>query len=151
MSITVTQGGATVTLTGDLAAWADRAIRSAIGEAGAVIERELQEVADIAMAAWYGPRGVHRQTGKSGHLVVRRQIDLARGTVRYSVGSDDRRQRKGGGEVARLVHRPGPLAKKPGDGKQLMPLFVNGPAKLAIQMARTEIAAAMAKGATDAR
>lgn len=151
MSITVTNGGASVTLTGDLLAWAERAITSAVGEAGTVIVRELQEVADIAAAAWYGPQGVQRATGKSGHIVVRRTLDVARGTVRYSVGSDDTRERKGGGQIARLVHRRGPLAKRAGDGKQLMPLFVNTPARAAIMRARPEIATAMAKGANNAR
>lgn len=101
-------GGVTVTLTGDLATWAEAAIRRATGDAVAVVQRELGAVASEAEAQWYGPAGVQSRTGQSGQMEVTTTIDQTRGVVRVSVWSADQR-RVGKKQIApaAYIHRPG--------------------------------------------
>ena len=111
MSTRWREGGVTVTLTGDLAAWAERAIKAALGGAVEVVQAEMETVARDAEAAWYGSQGVQRVTGKSGDMAVVTVIDLDKGRVLVSVGStDDRIAGKSGKGVPVYVHRPTSLA-----------------------------------------
>jgi hypothetical protein len=64
-----------------------------------------EEVARSARAAWYGPNGVTRKTGRSGQIVVRESIDISAGTITISVGSADTRT-AGNKPVPVYVHRP---------------------------------------------
>ena len=149
MSITVRDGPATVTLTGDLEAWADAVIREATNGAVDVLRREMEIIAHAAEIQWYGAQGVTRRTGASGHMIVVTTLNLGRGTVRVSVGSADTRKR-GGAPLPNVVHRPGgKKAKnaKKGDGKTLMPIFVNTPARLAVAGAVQRVSVEMARRA----
>ena len=105
-------GGVTTTLDGDLEAWAERAIKNALGGAVEVVQAELETVARSAESAWYGAQGVQRVTGKSGDMAVVTVLDLDKGRVLVSVGSTDDRvstsNRSKGAPVAYFVHRPGP-------------------------------------------
>ena len=78
-------------------------------ETVALLRREAEAAADEARAAWYGPGGVTRKTGRSGDIVAIVTLDTGRGEVRASVGSTDTRTERGK-PVAALVHRPGPLS-----------------------------------------
>ena len=203
MSIIWKEGGASVTLSGDLAAWAERAMRDATGGAIDLLTATLQPIATSASNEWYGPQGVQKVTGQSGRIEVVSTVDVAKGVVRVSVGSTDTRtaskgtrfktttgedrQRQGGAPVPAFVHRPyasttqrkavtreqffnAPkelrvgIAKKDweylpikkgdwviievipakGDGKTLLPIYVNRPGKAAVQGKLTELGAAMA-------
>lgn len=181
----IRQGKATVTLTGDLQAWAERAVRAATRGAVDVLERDLDAVRVTAEAEWYGANGVNRVTGLSGDMAVVTTIDMGKNQVIVSIGStDDRRQ--GAVPVPSFVHRAARNATRAkvvtaaefwstpkilrigrarhdqprehikagdwmirvhsdraSDGKKLLPLFVNGPAKRAIKLAAPGIAAAM--------
>jgi hypothetical protein len=75
----------------------------------AILRREAEEQASEARAAWYGPDGVTRKTGRSGDIVAVVTLDTGRAEIRASVGSTDTRS-TGGKPVAALVHRPGPLS-----------------------------------------
>lgn len=126
MSTRWREGGVTVTLTGDLEAWAERAIKAALGGAVEVVQAELETVARDAEAAWYGSQGVQRVTGKSGDMAVVTVLDIDRGRVLVSVGSTDDRvsskgtkyhradgtaaQRQAGAPIPSFVHRPTSLA-----------------------------------------
>jgi hypothetical protein len=155
VSLIVRQAGASVTLTGDLAAWAQESIRAATNGAVDEIQRVLEKVATAARSGWYGAAGVKRRTGKSGDIQVTTTLDYSAGIVRVSVGSTDKRTadprskssksvENAGKAVPLYVHRRGPLAFRPGDGKYLIPLFVNGPGRLAIKGALGRIGQAMA-------
>lgn len=172
MSTRYRDGGATVTLTGDLAAWAETAIRAAAGDAVDLVRAELQAVADAAEVAWYGANGVTRRTGQSGQMEVVTTIDAGRGLIRVSVGSTDTRTVGARSTpVSVLVHRPGgkrgkgtgraqpgskpsdAIAKerrlaaeksKAGDGKTILPIFVFKPGKVAIAASLPRLAALMA-------
>lgn len=213
MTVVWKEGGASVTLSGDLAAWATQAMRDATGGAIDLLTATLQPIATNASNEWYGPQGVQKVTGQSGRIEVVSTVDVAKGVVRVSVGSTDTRtakkgtrfqtqsgedrQRQGGAPVPAFVHRPFPskhlavtardfvsgqrrgvtrqeffavpeerrvgIAKKDweylpikkgdwiiieepkrGDGKTLLPIYVNRPAKLAVQGKLTELGAAMA-------
>ena len=203
MSIIWKEGGASVTLSGDLAAWATQAMRDATGGAIDLLTATLQPIATSASNEWYGPQGVQKVTGQSGRIEVVHTVDVAKGVVRVSVGSTDTRtaskgtrfktttgedrQRQGGAPVPAFVHRPyasttqrkavtreqffnAPkelrvgIAKKDwdylpikkgdwviievipakGDGKTLLPIYVNRPGKAAVQGKLTELGAAMA-------
>ena len=107
MSIIWKEGGASVTLSGDLAAWATQAIRDATGGAVDILTETLQPVASTASAGWYGAQGVQRVTGQSGRIEVVSTIDIAKGVVRVSVGSTDTRVAgKKNAPVPAFVHRP---------------------------------------------
>jgi hypothetical protein len=107
-------GSATVTLTGDLRAWAERAIADAAGAADSAVTAALETVAADAERQWYGQQGVRRVTGLSGQMEVVRTIDVGRGVLRWSVGSMDRRRAgKSGATVPAFVHRAGGLATTP--------------------------------------
>lgn len=126
MSTRWREGGVTVTLTGDLEAWAERAIKSALGGAVDVVQAELETVARDAEAAWYSAQGVQRVTGKSGDMAVVTVLDIDKGRVMVSVGSTDDRvsgkgtkysradgtsgQRQAGAPIPSFVHRPTSLA-----------------------------------------
>lgn len=102
-------GGVTVTQTGDLEAWAERAIRSALGGAVDVVQAEFEQVAREAESVWYGAQGVQRVTGKSGDMAVVTVLDVDKGRVLVSVGStDDRIAGKTSNRVPVYVHRAGP-------------------------------------------
>lgn len=104
-----TEGDVTVTLHGDLEAWARQALDAAMGEVVKAMEAEAQVVADQARAEWYGTKGVTRRTGQSGDIQVVTTIDTARSEVRVGVGSTDSRQ-AGGRYVAVFVRRPKSLS-----------------------------------------
>jgi len=107
----ITRDGATVTLTGDLEAWAERAIKAALGAAVERVQAELQTVATDAEREWYGAHGVQRITGLSGDMAVVTTLDLDKGRVLVSVGSTDTRMAgKSGKRVPVYVHRPDRLA-----------------------------------------
>lgn len=73
------------------------------------LEAEMEPIAATARAAWYGPRGVTRETGKSGAIDVVTTIDATRGEVRVSIGSTDDRV-VNGKPMPVYVHTPGLLA-----------------------------------------
>lgn len=107
MSIIWKEGGASVTLSGDLDAWATQAMRDATGGAIDILTETLQPVASTASAGWYGAQGVQRVTGQSGRIEVVSTIDVAKGVVRVSVGSTDTRVAgKKNAPVPAFVHRP---------------------------------------------
>lgn len=101
------EGGASVTLSGDLDAWATQAMRDATGGAIDILTETLQPIASTASAGWYGAQGVQRVTGQSGRIEVVSTIDVAKGVVRVSVGSTDTRVAgKKNAPVPAFVHRP---------------------------------------------
>jgi len=122
VSIVYKEGAASIVLSGDLAAWAEQAMRDATGGAVDILTATLQPVADTASAGWYAPGNVQRVTGQSGRIEVISTIDANKGVVRVSVGSTDTRtatkgtkfqtasgeprQRQGGAPVPNFVHRP---------------------------------------------
>lgn len=101
----VSSGIATVTLDGGL----DRFVRGLIDRTETAVIRQTREaaveVARDASAAWYGPNGVKRRTGRSGQIVVRETVNLTDGTITISVGSADTRT-AGRKPVPVYVHRP---------------------------------------------
>lgn len=107
MSFVWKEGGASVTLSGDLDAWATQAMRDATGGAIDILTETLQPVASTASASWYGAQGVQRVTGQSGRIEVVSTVDVAKGVVRVSVGSTDTRVAgKKNAPVPAFVHRP---------------------------------------------
>lgn len=107
MSVIWKEGGASVTLSGDLEAWATQAMRDATGGAIDILTETLQPIATTASAGWYGAQGVQRVTGQSGRIEVVSTIDVAKGVVRVSVGSTDTRVAgKKNAPVPAFVHRP---------------------------------------------
>lgn len=107
MSVVWREGGASVTLSGDLAAWATQAMRDATGGAIDLLTATLQPIADTASAGWYGPGNVQRVTGQSGRIEVIQTVDVAKGVVRVSIGSTDTRTAgKKGAPLPAFVHRP---------------------------------------------
>jgi hypothetical protein len=107
VSIIWKEGGASVTLSGDLDAWATQAMRDATGGAIDILTETLQPVASTASTGWYGAQGVQRVTGQSGRIEVVSTIDVAKGVVRVSVGSTDTRVAgKKNAPVPAFVHRP---------------------------------------------
>lgn len=108
MSVVWKEGGASVTLSGDLAAWATQAMRDATGGAIDLLTATLQPIADTASASWYSANGVQKVTGQSGRIEVVHTVDVAKGVVRVSVGSTDTRKvlvRKALVPVPSFVHR----------------------------------------------
>lgn len=145
MSTVYRDGSASVTLTGDLEAWALDMVRRATAGASDEIRATLEGVARDAEAKWYGAQGVKRQSGRSGDLTVTTTITPR--AVRFTVGSTDTR-RAGRTVVASFVHRPGGrVHPERGDGKRLLLVFVQQPAKLAISGAAAAISAEMARRA----
>ena len=107
MSIIWKEGGASVTLSGDLDAWATQAMRDATGGAIDILTETLQPIASTASASWYSANGVQKVTGQSGRIEVVRTVDVAKGVVRVSVGSTDTRTAgKKGAPLPAFVHRP---------------------------------------------
>ncbi len=115
------QGDVTVTLTGDLEAFARRAVDAAAGETVRLMEGAANGVRSSAAGEWY--RRVERETGKSGDIDVVTTIDVNRSEVRVSIGSTDervvlakKRNKDGtitgttGKPVPVFVHSPGPGA-----------------------------------------
>lgn len=113
MTTAYRSGGVTVTLSGDLAAWAERATIAATNGAVTTLQAAMQAVADKAEADWYSANGVQRVTGLSGQMAVVTTIDDGRGVITVSVGSADTRSAgKKGARVPNFVHRPGALASR---------------------------------------
>jgi len=107
VSVIWKEGAASIVLSGDLAAWAEQAMRDATGGAVDLLTATLQPVADTASAGWYGPGNVQRVTGQSGRIEVISTIDANKSVVRVSVGSTDTRiAGKKGAPVPAFVHRP---------------------------------------------
>ena len=107
MSTVWREGGASVTLTGDLEAWAIQSMRDATGGAIDILTETLQPIATTASAGWYGAQGVQKVTGQSGRIEVVSTVDVAKGVVRVSVGSTDTRVAgKKNAPVPAFVHRP---------------------------------------------
>ena len=188
MSIIWKEGGASVTLSGDLAAWATQAMRDATGGAIDLLTATLQPIADTASASWYSANGVQKVTGQSGRIEVVSTVDVAKGVVSVSVGSTDTRiAGKKGAPLPAFVHRPyaattalkavtreqffaapkstrvgvarkdndaikvkkgdwmiGVVSPTASDGKTLLPVYVNRPAKLAVDGKITEFGIVMA-------
>lgn len=103
------QGGTTVTLTGPTASQLRDAVnRIAKGWLDRV-EPEAERVAAQARAAWYGPEGVTRRTGKSGDIQA--ITTVSDGEVRVTIGSADTRLAgKTGKPAIYYIHRPGPFS-----------------------------------------
>lgn len=113
MSIIWKEGGASVTLSGDLAAWATQAMRDATGGAIDLLTATLQPIADTASASWYSANGVQKVTGQSGRIEVVHTVDVAKGVVRVSVGSTDTRiAGKKGAPCLRLCIAPTQLRRR---------------------------------------
>jgi len=107
VSVVWREGGASVVLSGDLAAWAEQAMRDATGGAVDILTATLQPVATTASAGWYAPGNVQRVTGQSGRIEVISTIDANKGVVRVSVGSTDTRVAgKKNAPLPAFVHRP---------------------------------------------
>ena len=107
MTTRYTDGEVTVTLDDGL----NRLVRSVLSAAETEIVRVLEtgaeEVAQEARASWYSTTGVTRKTGASGDIQVVTTFDSAKGEVKVSVGSTDKRQAgKSGTVVPVFVHRP---------------------------------------------
>lgn len=204
MSTVWREGGVSVTLTGDLLAWANAAINDATNGAAAEVAAILEPVAAQARAEWYGPQGVIKRTGLSGQIDVITTANLDKGVVTVSVGSTDTRtatkgtlrqradgtetRRQAGAPIPAFVHRAGRtttrlqavtreeffrapkstrvgvahkaqpqlgikpgdwiirvLIDRPSDGKTLLPIYVNRPAKEAVGAKTLEIGATMAR------
>ena len=104
-------GAATITLTGDIEAWARNAANQAASGFLDVCEPAAEELAGVARAAWY--REVQRETGLSGDIDTVTTIDVSRGSVTVSIGSTDPRKDKRGRPAVAFVHRPKALALAP--------------------------------------
>lgn len=86
-AIRITNGAATVTLTGDLdRKMRERVLRAERGTA-AVLEAVMDPIAATAGAEWYGPRGVRVRTGTSGEIDVVTTIDIGKAEARVAIGS----------------------------------------------------------------
>jgi len=86
-AIQITNGAATITLTGDLdRKMRERVLRAERGTA-AVLEAALEPIAATARAEWYGPRGVRPRTGTSGEVDVVTTIDISKAEARVAIGS----------------------------------------------------------------
>lgn len=103
----VKSGDVTVTLTGDLEAWVQRATVAAGGEILRAVREEAEGVARTASSRWYDL--VNRKTGMSGQIRVVETVDWQAATITVSVGSTDRRiAGKKNAPVPALVHTGGP-------------------------------------------
>lgn len=111
MSTVWREGGVSVTLTGDLEAWAVAAMKDATNGAVTELEAILEPIAAQARAAWYGPQGVQRRSGLSGMIDVITTANVDKGIVTVSIGSTDTRPAgKRGALVPSFVHRARPGA-----------------------------------------
>lgn len=98
-------GNVTVTLSGELEGFVTRLLDATQSETVKAARLAADEIATAARAAWYAPGSVERETGSSGDIRVVTTIEAARGEIRLSVGSTDRRT-AGGRPVPVYVHRP---------------------------------------------
>jgi hypothetical protein len=106
-----TSGGVTVALDAGLDAFVRALVSASETETIRILEAAADGEAARAEAAWYGPEGVTKRTGKSGDIDRVTTFDVDRGEVRVSVGSTDARpDAKGKGVVPYYVRRPGPLS-----------------------------------------
>ena len=104
---------ASVNVTTDIAGWVDRAAKSMTEAAIDDTRAALLPVAASAEAEWYGANGVQKVTGLSGQFAIVAVEQAANHAALISIGSTDGRiEGKKGLNVARFVHRPGPLATK---------------------------------------
>jgi len=113
MSARYTNGNVTVGLDDGLEAFARSLLSAAETETVRVLEEAGDQELEKSEAAWYGPDGVTRRTGKSGDMTRVTLFDSARGEVRVSLGSSDARENsdpKKKGPVPYYVRRPGPLS-----------------------------------------
>ena len=110
MTIRYTDGSVTVDLGGQLEDFVRGIVDRATTESLRTARRIAEEVRGDAAARWYGADGVTRKTGLSGQIRVVETVDLAKGEVRVSVGSADKRT-SGGKPVPVYVHRPGRLSE----------------------------------------
>jgi len=99
-------GNATVTLTGDLAAWANGVVKRIGGELVREMQSLATKVADDARTHWYDD--VNRETGMSSDWRAVTTIDGD--TISVGVKSFDPRVVKRGAVAAFFVRRRGPLA-----------------------------------------
>lgn len=95
-------GDVTFDLGGALAAYTQRVLGAMHGGAVALLQAEAEKVAEEATAAWYGPEGVKRRTGKSGVVDVVTTVTPL--YISVTIGSRDL-------DKAKYVHRPGPLSQ----------------------------------------
>ena len=109
MTIRYTDGSVTVDLGGQLEDFVRGIVDRATTESLRTARRIAEEVRGDAAARWYGADGVTRKTGLSGQIRVVETVDLAKGEVRVSVGSADKRT-SGGKPVPVWVRRPGRLS-----------------------------------------
>ncbi len=99
-------GNTTLTLTGDLAAWADGVVKRVGGELVKEMQKLGEEVAADARLHWYDE--VNRETGMSSDWRAVTEIDGD--NVIVGVKSFDPRVVKKGAVAAFFVRRRGPLA-----------------------------------------
>lgn len=86
--------------------WLDRILVAAQEEAKAVLDDEATKIVQSARAAWYGPDGVERETGRSGDI-VKGAPESTRSAIRIFVGSTDTRVAgKSRKPIPYFVHRP---------------------------------------------
>ena len=110
MSVTQIKDGSVVVAIGDdLQRFVDGLVARVETSAIKVLRKECDRVASEARAAWYGPKGVNRETGKSGDIRVIETVDIGRGEIRFSVGSTDTRL-AGTKPLPVVIHRPGRLS-----------------------------------------
>ncbi len=105
-SVRVREGGVTARLSGLDAAAVQAIVDRMAGAAVRPLVAAAERVATDARAAWYGPGGVERETGKSGDIEAVLTLDLSRESARVSVGSTDDRTSRGK-PVPVYVHAPG--------------------------------------------
>lgn len=86
-AIRITDGSASVTITGDLAEKMRARVLRAEGSTARVVDDALDIVAAEARREWYGVRGVEERTGISGEIDVVTTIDAAKAEARAAIGS----------------------------------------------------------------
>ncbi len=117
--IRVSDGGATVTVGGELEGILAGLVQRTETASVRRIREAAEEVRAQADRKWY--EHVRRETGRTGDIGTTETIDIGRGEIRVSVGSMDRR-RAGGREIPLYVHEPGRTAtiEVPVDRKRWM-------------------------------
>lgn len=105
VATTVTAGGVTVQVGGELERWLNAVVDATAGVVRHELEANVTALAEAAEQAWYTQ--VDRRTGESGRLEV--GMAVTETEIRASVRSTDTR-RVNGKPVVYYVHRPGPFS-----------------------------------------
>jgi len=106
MNLKLQNGGAAVTLSGDLEGMARRILQRASQGAGGALLQVAEDVQASASSRWY--QQVRRRTGKSGQIVS--TLEIRDDSAIVKVGSTDDRIGKGGKPSVVFVRRPGVLS-----------------------------------------